>query len=63
VGYTHLMEKDETGTHAQLHEIRDRMTDPDIAGYGGRASGRKPPFGARRARSLILIKLASQRPP
>lgn len=36
VGYTRLMEKDEAGTHARLREIRDTLTDPKIAEYGGR---------------------------
>jgi adenylate cyclase len=36
VGYTRLMERDEAGTHARLREIRDTITDPKIAEYGGR---------------------------
>jgi class 3 adenylate cyclase/TolB-like protein len=36
VGYTRLMEKDEAGTHARLREIRDSITDPRIAQFGGR---------------------------
>ena len=36
VGYTRLMESDEAGTHARLREIRDNVTDPRIAEFGGR---------------------------
>jgi class 3 adenylate cyclase/TolB-like protein/tetratricopeptide (TPR) repeat protein len=36
VGYTRLMEADETGTHSRLHELRDNVTDPKIAAHGGR---------------------------
>jgi adenylate cyclase len=36
VGYARLMERDEAGTHALLREIRDKITDPRIAEYGGR---------------------------
>jgi class 3 adenylate cyclase/TolB-like protein len=36
VGYTRLMEHDEGGTHARLHEIRDQVVDPEIAALGGR---------------------------
>ena len=36
VGYTRLMERDEAGAHARLREIRDNVTDPKIAEYGGR---------------------------
>jgi len=35
VGYTALMERDETGAHARLREIRDRIVDPRIASHGG----------------------------
>ena len=36
VGYTRLMELDETGTHSRLREIRDTVTDPKISAHGGR---------------------------
>src|ERR1700674_864490 len=36
VGDTRLMEHDEGGTHARLHEIRDQVVDPEIAAFGGR---------------------------
>jgi class 3 adenylate cyclase/TolB-like protein len=36
VGYTRLMERDETGTHARLKEIRAQVVDPRIAAHGGR---------------------------
>ena len=36
VGFTRLMEGDEAGTHARLREIRDKVTDPRIAEFGGR---------------------------
>ncbi len=36
VGFTRLMEGDETGTHSRLREIRDNVTDPRIAAFGGR---------------------------
>src|ERR1700687_589982 len=36
VGYTRLMEHDEGGTHARMHEIRDQVVDPEIAALGGR---------------------------
>ncbi|MET0919549.1 MAG: adenylate/guanylate cyclase domain-containing protein, partial [Burkholderiales bacterium] len=35
VGYTRLMERDETGTHARLREIRARVIEPSIAENGG----------------------------
>jgi adenylate cyclase len=35
VGYSALMEHDESGAHARLHEIRDRIIDPRIAARGG----------------------------
>ena len=36
VGYSRLMEQDEGGTHARLHEIRDEVVDPKITAFGGR---------------------------
>jgi adenylate cyclase len=36
VGYTRLMERDEGATHERMHEIREKVTDPRIAEYGGR---------------------------
>ena len=35
-GYTRLMERDETGTHARLRELRRDVLDPRIAEHGGR---------------------------
>jgi Adenylate cyclase, family 3 (some proteins contain HAMP domain) len=35
VGYSALMERDESGAHARLREIRDRIVDPRIAAHGG----------------------------
>ena len=36
VGYTRLMERDETGTHTRLRIVRDEVTDPAIRANGGR---------------------------
>ena len=36
VGYSRLMERDEAGTHARLHELREQLIDPKIAAHGGR---------------------------
>jgi len=35
-GYSRLMERDETGTHARLREIREQVTDPAVLRHGGR---------------------------
>ena len=36
VGYTRLMERDDTGTFAQLGSIRNELIDPAIVSHGGR---------------------------
>lgn len=36
VGYTRLMERDDTGTFARLRTIRDEVVDPAIVSHGGR---------------------------
>ncbi len=36
VGYSRLMEADETGTLAQLKSIRKELVDPKIEEHGGR---------------------------
>ena len=36
VGYTALMERDDTGTFARLRSIRDEVVDPAIVSHGGR---------------------------
>jgi len=36
VGYSRMMERDEAGTHARLHELREGLIDPKIAEHGGR---------------------------
>ena len=36
VGYTRLMERDDTGTFARLRNIRDEVVDPAIVSHGGR---------------------------
>src|SRR5438034_724457 len=36
VGYTRLMERDDTGTFARLRSIRDEVVDPSIVSHGGR---------------------------
>src|SRR4029077_8849967 len=36
VGYTRLMERDDTGTFARLRNIRDEVVDPAIVPHGGR---------------------------
>src|ERR1700741_3923719 len=36
VGYSRLMERDETGTHARLRELREKLFDPKIDEHGGR---------------------------
>jgi len=36
VGYTRLMERDDTGTYAQVRLIRDEVVDPAIVSHGGR---------------------------
>jgi len=36
VGYTRLMERDDTGTYAQVRLIRDEVVDPAILSHGGR---------------------------
>ncbi len=36
VGYSRLMERDETGTHAALKALQDELFDPKIAEFGGR---------------------------
>jgi class 3 adenylate cyclase/TolB-like protein len=36
VGYTWLMERDDTGTFARLRTIRDEVVDPAIVSHGGR---------------------------
>jgi adenylate cyclase len=35
-GYSRLMERDESGTHARLREIRETLIDPKITEHGGR---------------------------
>jgi class 3 adenylate cyclase/tetratricopeptide (TPR) repeat protein len=35
-GYSRLMEQDESGTHLRLREIRQQVTDPQVARYRGR---------------------------
>jgi adenylate cyclase len=36
VGYTRLMERDDTGTFSRLRTIRDEVADPAIVSHGGR---------------------------
>ncbi len=36
VGYSRLMEHDESGTHARIRELRERLFDPKVAEHGGR---------------------------
>jgi hypothetical protein len=36
VGYTRLMEHDDTGTYARVRLIRDEVVDPAILSHGGR---------------------------
>ena len=36
VGYTRLMERDDTGTFSRLRNIRDELVDPAIVSHGGR---------------------------
>jgi len=36
VGYTRLMERDDTGTYARVRLIRDEVVDPAILSHGGR---------------------------
>ncbi|HTN49036.1 MAG TPA: adenylate/guanylate cyclase domain-containing protein [Burkholderiaceae bacterium] len=36
VGYSRLMERNETGTHTRLRAVRDEVTDPAIRASGGR---------------------------
>jgi len=36
VGYTRLMERDDTGTFSRLRNIRDEVVDPAIVSHGGR---------------------------
>lgn len=36
VGYTRMMESDDTGTFARLRSIRDEVVDPAIVSHGGR---------------------------
>jgi len=36
VGYTRLMERDDTGTFSRLRSIRDEVVDPAIVSHGGR---------------------------
>lgn len=36
VGYTRLMERDDTGTFARLHSIRNEVVDPAVVSNGGR---------------------------
>jgi class 3 adenylate cyclase/TolB-like protein/tetratricopeptide (TPR) repeat protein len=36
VGYTRLMERDDTGTYARVRMIRDEVVDPAILSHGGR---------------------------
>jgi len=36
VGYTRLMERDDTGTFSRLRTIRDEVVDPAIVSHGGR---------------------------
>lgn len=36
VGYTRLMERDDTGTYARVRLIRDEVVDPTILSHGGR---------------------------
>jgi class 3 adenylate cyclase len=36
VGYTRLMERDDTGTFARLRSIRDEVVDPAVVSHGGR---------------------------
>src|SRR5437773_10907555 len=36
VGYTRLMERDDTGTCARLRSIRDEVVDPAIISHDGR---------------------------
>lgn len=35
-GYSRLMERDESGTHARLRQIRQQITDPEVLRYRGR---------------------------
>jgi len=35
-GYSRLMERDETGTHARLRALREQVTDPVVLRHGGR---------------------------
>ena len=35
-GYSRLMERDESGTHARLRQIRQHITDPEVLRYRGR---------------------------
>lgn len=36
VGYSRLMERDESGTHERLRKLREELIDPKIAEHGGR---------------------------
>lgn len=36
VGYSRMMERDETGTHRRLQAVRGEVTDPAIRSHGGR---------------------------
>ena len=36
VGYTRLMERDDTGTYSRLRTIRDEVVDPAVVSHGGR---------------------------
>ena len=50
VGYSRLTEADEEGTLARLRSLRNELTDPTIAKYGGRTvklMGDGALFGAR----------------
>src|SRR6202165_4169274 len=64
VGYTRLMEHDEGGTHARLHEIRDQVVDPEITALGGRivktaGDGMLVEFGS--AAAALRFAIAVQR--
>jgi adenylate cyclase len=39
VGYSRLMERDESGTLAELKAFRQEVVDPAIATHGGRIAG------------------------
>ncbi len=52
VGYTGLMERDETGTLTRLEQLRDKVVNPSIQRFGGRLGETRRRWHGRRIRQF-----------